>query len=185
VICALLFQAEASFIECLFRESLRPKRPSQHRPGHRMVIRIGICDGVGVREPGRNPRAAIGVDWRNQPADQRSRHERRSRTAAAPRPADEYGSSQAVACLYRQGRTADRGHRSPHPCADREGSAEGHGLTPLWKVRFGVRSTPCHSTNAETIGRPPDHAARSAHHRPGRCQPNERACCILAPSIGK
>jgi hypothetical protein len=53
------------------------------------------------------------------------------------------------------------------------------------KVRFGVRSTPCHSTNAETIGRPPDHAARSAHHRPRRCQPNERACCILAPSIGK
>jgi hypothetical protein len=53
------------------------------------------------------------------------------------------------------------------------------------KMRFGVRSTPCHSTNADTIGRPPDHAARSAHHRPGRCQPNERACCLLAPSIGK
>jgi hypothetical protein len=49
-------------------------------------------------------------------------------------------------------------------------------------MRFGVRSTPCHSTNADAIGRPPDHAARPTHHRPGRCQPNERACCLLAPS---
>ena len=37
-----LFQAEASFIERLVRETLHPKRPSQHRPGHRMVIRIVI-----------------------------------------------------------------------------------------------------------------------------------------------
>src|ERR1700761_3897763 len=42
MICALLFQAEASFIERLVRETLHPKRPSQHRPGRRMVIRIVV-----------------------------------------------------------------------------------------------------------------------------------------------
>jgi hypothetical protein len=93
-----------------------------------------------------------------------------------------------LVCIVKGGgRTADRGHRSPQPCADREGAAGGARTPPALeaKMRFGVRSTPCHSTNADTIGRPPDHAARSAHHRPGRCQPNERACCLLAPSIGK
>ena len=36
--------------------------------------------------------------------------------------------AQPVACLYRQGRTADWGHRSPHPCADREGAAVGRAV---------------------------------------------------------
>src|ERR1700732_4555919 len=43
VICVLqLFQAEASFMERLVLQTLHPKRPSQHRPVHRMVIRIVI-----------------------------------------------------------------------------------------------------------------------------------------------
>jgi hypothetical protein len=43
VIYALeLIHAESSFIKRLFREAPHPKHPSQHRPGHRMVIRIVI-----------------------------------------------------------------------------------------------------------------------------------------------
>ena len=48
---------------------------------------------------------------RDQPADQRCRHERRSGPAAAPHPADRYGSRPAVARLYRQGRNAYWRHR--------------------------------------------------------------------------
>src|ERR1700754_2371055 len=47
-----LFQAEASFIERLFRETLHPKRPSQHRPGYHMVIRIVINHATAIPRRG-------------------------------------------------------------------------------------------------------------------------------------
>jgi hypothetical protein len=62
VICALqLFQAEASFIERLFRETLHPKRPSQHRPGHRMVIRIVINHAMAIPRRGGKSKNAFKI----------------------------------------------------------------------------------------------------------------------------
>src|SRR6201991_3707600 len=56
-----LFQAEASFIERLFRETLHPKRPSQHRPGHRMVIRIVINHATAIPRRGGGSKNAFKI----------------------------------------------------------------------------------------------------------------------------
>ena len=62
MICALqLFQAEASFIERLFRETLHPKRPSQHRPGRRMVIRIVINRATAIPRRGGKSKNAFQI----------------------------------------------------------------------------------------------------------------------------
>jgi len=66
-------------------------------------------DGVGVRQPGRVPSAAIGVDCRNQPTDQRCRHERRSRSALLlAQPTDTEAVRRLLACIVKDGmRTGD------------------------------------------------------------------------------
>src|ERR1700726_1961031 len=62
MICVLqLFQAEASFIERLFRETLHPKRPSQHRPGHHTVIRIVINHATAIPRRGGKSKNAFPI----------------------------------------------------------------------------------------------------------------------------
>jgi hypothetical protein len=61
VICALLFQAEASFIERLVYETLHPKRPSQHCPGRRMGIRVVINHATAISRRGGKSKNAFQI----------------------------------------------------------------------------------------------------------------------------
>jgi hypothetical protein len=69
-----LFQAEASLIKRLVRQTLRPKRPRQHRPHHRMVIRIGINHAAAIpRRGGRSKNAFQILPGLARPASQEKR----------------------------------------------------------------------------------------------------------------
>src|ERR1700754_2851828 len=72
-----LFQAEASFIERLFRETLHPKRPSQHCPDHRMVIQIVIDRVAAIPRRGGKSKSAFQILLglaRSAPQEKRGAH---------------------------------------------------------------------------------------------------------------
>src|SRR5580692_6590488 len=56
-----LFQAGVSFNQRPFREALHPKRPSQHRPGRRMIIRIVINRAVAISWHDGRPKNAFKI----------------------------------------------------------------------------------------------------------------------------
>ena len=54
-----LFQAGASLIERSFRETLNPKRPGQHRPGIRVVIRNVMDHAMAIPRRHRSSKNAF------------------------------------------------------------------------------------------------------------------------------